>query len=121
MDRATVYEAARGWEVDDVSDGGLGYDLLSTGPGGEVRYIEVKGRAGVGAVELSANEWLKAEQLGADYWLYIVTDALNRPALYLVQDPACRLPGEEVVPQVRYRVTQQGWHRVAEAAVETPG
>ena len=37
---------------------------------------------------------------------------------YLVQDPARRLPREEVVPQVRYRVAQQGWHRVAESAVE---
>jgi hypothetical protein len=27
-------------------------------------YIEVKGRVGAGAVELSADEWLKAEQLG---------------------------------------------------------
>jgi hypothetical protein len=68
----------------------------------------------VGAVELSANEWLKAEQLGADYWLYIVTDALKAPALYLVRDPANRLPREEVVPQVRYRVAQQGRHQVAE-------
>ena len=68
----------------------------------------------MGAVELSANEWLKAEQLGTDYWLYIVTDALRAPALYLVRDPAHRLPREEVVPQVRYRVAQQGWHQVAE-------
>jgi len=37
-------------------------DLLSRGPEGEMRYVEVKGRASIGAVELSANEWLKAEQ-----------------------------------------------------------
>jgi hypothetical protein len=55
--------------------------------------------------------------LGEDYWLYIVTDALEAPTLYLVQDPAHRLPREEVVPRVRYRVAQQGWHRVAEPAV----
>jgi hypothetical protein len=83
-----------------------GYDLLSDGPDREVRCIEVKGRAGVGAVELSVNEWLKAEELGEDYWLYIVTNALESPALYLVQDPAHRLPREEVIPQVRYRVAQ---------------
>ena len=62
MARATAYEQARGWRVEDVSAEARGYDLLSRGPEGEVRYIEVKGRASVGAVELSANEWLKAEQ-----------------------------------------------------------
>jgi hypothetical protein len=98
------------------TSGGRGYDLLSRSPDGKIRYIEVKGRAGEGAVELSANEWLKAEQLGADYWLYIVTGALGDSDLHLIQDPAWRLPGEEVVPQVRYRVTQQGWNRVAEQA-----
>ena len=64
MDRALGYEQSRGWEVEDVSAGASGYDVLSRGPKGEVRYIEVKGRAGVGAVEISENEWLKAEQLG---------------------------------------------------------
>jgi len=49
MARATAYEQARGWEVEDVSTQACGYDLLSRSPDGEVRYIEVKGRAGVGA------------------------------------------------------------------------
>jgi superfamily II DNA or RNA helicase len=111
---AVAYEQARGWIAEDVSQEGRGYDLLSRSPDGQLRYVEVKGRAGVGSVELSANEWLKAEQLGPDYWLYIVTDTVASPALYLVQDPAHRLAGEEVVPQVRYRVAEQGWHRVAE-------
>jgi hypothetical protein len=105
MAHAAAYEQGRGWQVDDVSDQRLGYDLLCRGPGGAVRYVE-----------LPANEWLKAEQLGEDYWLQVVADALTAPALYMVQDPAHRLPGEEVVPQVRCRVTEQGWHRVAEAA-----
>jgi superfamily II DNA or RNA helicase len=118
MQRAMAYEAARGWQVEDVHEKDRGYDLLSNGPGGQVRYIEVKGRAGEGAVEISANEWLKAEQLGEDYWLYIVTEAIKAPALYVVQNPAHRLPREEVVPQVRYRVRQEGWQRVAESAVE---
>ncbi len=118
MARAAAYERARGWDVEDVSAEAKGYDLFSRSPDGEVRYIEVKGRAGVGAVEISENEWLKAEQLGEDYWLYIVTDALKAPSLYMVQDPAHRLSREEVIPQVRYRVAQQGWHRVAEPVVE---
>jgi len=81
MAHAIAYERARSWEAKDVSPEARGYDLLSKSPAGQVRYIEVKGRAGVGAVELSANEWLKAEQLGADYWLYIVTDAQVAVAL----------------------------------------
>jgi hypothetical protein len=116
MAQAIAYEEARGWQVEDVSAEARGYDLLSTGPAGEIRYIEVKGRAGEGAVELSANEWLKAEQLGKDYWLYIVTNALISPSLHMVQDPAHRLNREEVVAQVRYRVREEGWQRVAELA-----
>jgi len=115
---AIAYEEGRNWRVEDVSAQSPGYDLLSRSPAGETRYIEVKGRAGVGAVELSGNEWLKAEQLGEAYWLYIVTDALTLPSLHVVQDPAHRLARQEVIPQVRYRVVQQGWRRVAEAAVE---
>jgi superfamily II DNA or RNA helicase len=118
MAYAAVYEEGRGWTVEDVSAQSPGYDLLSRGPEGEVRYIEVKGRAGIGAVELSENEWLKAEQLGDAYWLYVVTDALASPALHAVQDPAHRLAREEVIPQVRYRVVQQGWARVADSILE---
>ena len=72
------------------------------------------GRAAQGAVEGSANEWLKAEQLGERYWLYIVTDALTEPDLGVIRDPASRLPREEVVPHVRYSISQQGWRGVAE-------
>jgi hypothetical protein len=107
-------EEARGWSVDDVSAQPLGYDVLNHGPEGAVRYIEVKGHAGTGAVEISANEWLKAEQLGAEHWLYIVTEALSAPALHVVRDPAHRLPREEIVERVRYRVGQTGWRQVAE-------
>ena len=38
--------------------------------------------------------------------------------LYEGVNPAHRLPGEEVVPQVRYRVAEQGWSRVAESGAE---
>jgi hypothetical protein len=118
MVAAMDHERRRGWTPQDVSREGRGHDVLSRGPDGAVRYIEVKGRAAIGGVELSANEWLKAEQLGDDYWLYVVTDALGAADVHEVRDPAHRLPGEEVVPQVRYRVTQQGWHRVAEGSAE---
>jgi superfamily II DNA or RNA helicase len=113
---AMGHERARGWQVEDVSAEARGYDLTSHGPDGAIHYVEVKGRATAGAVELSANEWLlNAEQLPEDYWLYVVTDALIAPALHCVRDPAHRLSREEVAPQVRYRVAQEGWGRVAES------
>jgi hypothetical protein len=115
MAHAAAYERHRGGLVEDVSEEDRGYDLLSHGPAEAVRYIEVKGRAAQGGVELSENEWLKAEQLGEDYWLYIVVECKTSPALYVIRDPAHRLPREAVIPRVRYRVKREGWDQVAEA------
>jgi hypothetical protein len=56
----------------------------------ELAGMVVQVEAGVGSVELSANEWLKAEQLGDEYWLYVVTDTLGVA-----------------------KVMEQGWHQVA--------
>ena len=57
-------------------------------PGDEKRAIEVKGRAGTGDIEVSANEWAKACNMGRDYWLYAVYDcATPNPRLVRVQDP----------------------------------
>ena len=87
---AIEYESRRGAEVRDVSNPNLkkGFDLQSTHPTGEVRYIEVKGRTGVSSVELTANEWRQAANHRDHYWLYVVyhcdTDA---PQLYPCRDP----------------------------------
>ena len=118
MTHAAAYERHRGWRVEDVSEEDRGYDLLSHGSAEAVRYIEVKGRAAQGGVELSENEWLKAEQLGDDYWLYMVVACKTSPVLYVIRDPAHRLPREAVIPRVRYRVTREGWDQVAEAVGE---
>ena len=69
-----------------------GFDLLSVGPAGYRRAIEVKGRARDGAIELSANEWAKACNLRDGYWLYAVYDcATPRPRLVRVRDPFGKL------------------------------
>jgi SNF2 family DNA or RNA helicase len=69
-----------------------GFDLLSKRPGGARRGIEVKGRAGVGDIEISANEWAKACNLRNDYWLYVVFDcASSHPHMVRVQDPFGKL------------------------------
>jgi SNF2 family DNA or RNA helicase len=64
-----------------------GFDLWSIRPR-EKRSIEVKGRAGVGEVEITANEWARACNLRDGYWLYVVYDCANpNPRLIRVRDP----------------------------------
>ena len=103
VDFARAHEEAAGAAVGDVSRPALarreglgdwpGFDLRSRRPAGargpaEDRAIEVKGRAGSGAVEVSANEWAAACNLRGCYWLYVVFDcATPRPRLVKVRDP----------------------------------
>jgi hypothetical protein len=98
MHVARAHEEVAGATVKDVHTPELaraaglpdnpGFDLLSIRPGGEKRAIEVKGRAGVGEVEVSANEWAKACNLRQGYWLFVVYDcATPNPRLLRVQDP----------------------------------
>ncbi len=69
-----------------------GFDLLSIRPDGARRHIEVKGRAGRGAVQIEPNEWKQGFQLEEGYWLYVVLDcATPNPRLHRVQDPCARL------------------------------
>ena len=48
----------------------------------------MKGRAGIGDIELTENEWARACNLRERYWLYVVYDCASpRPQLLRVQDP----------------------------------
>jgi SNF2 family DNA or RNA helicase len=95
---ATAWEEARGATVRDVSTparsraAGLGdhpgFDLLAIDPDGTRRAIEVKGRARIGDIEMSGNEWAKACNLLDSYWLYAVFDcAAAVPQLCRVRNP----------------------------------
>ncbi len=54
----------------------------------EERAIEVKGRAGVGDIELTENEWSRACNLRDRYWLYVVYDCgAPNPRLFRVRNP----------------------------------
>jgi superfamily II DNA or RNA helicase len=102
---ATRYETDDDWAVKSVEDDNVGFDLLSLRDG-QRRCIEVKGRAGVAMVELTWGEFAKSQELGEDYWLYVVLDCAGpEPRLYRVQDPARALAGAWTPTlDVRYRV-----------------
>jgi len=99
---ASAFEEAAGASVQDVHTPELaraaglpdspGFDLLSVRSRAARRAIEVKGRAGTGEIEVSANEWARACNMREAYWLYAVYDsATARPRLVRVQDPFGRL------------------------------
>jgi len=69
---------------------------------------------------VTPNEWITAGRLGSEYYLYIVTQALSKPELYVVRDPAANLSEVEELSVVRYVVPQAAWRAAAEAdEVET--
>jgi len=57
---------------------------------------KVKGRAAVGEIALTSNEYKTAERLKRDYWLYALFNCATTPKVHLVQDQA-RLGWEPVV------------------------
>lgn len=92
MEASMAFEISQGRKPTDVSKTiGLGYDIKSVGRG-ETRYIEVKGRHGVGQVGLTKNEWFKARHLADRYYLYVVWNAKDSHASKIrplvIQNPA---------------------------------
>jgi len=121
MNFVMEYERSHGRSPEDVSFQDLGYDIrscdlpASAGQAGEkanYRYIEVKARAKEGVVALTPNEWLMAQRLKDEYWLYVVVNAANNPELYLIQNPSAKLEPDKVVDIVRYVV--KNWKEKAE-------
>ncbi len=109
---AAEYEREQGWTPRDVSTPALaliagltdnpGFDILSNRPAFgatsakstvlEERAIEVKGRAAVGDIELTENEWSRACNLRERYWLYVVYECgTPGPRLLRVCDPFRKL------------------------------
>jgi SNF2 family DNA or RNA helicase len=98
MELARAFEEAAGAVVIDVHTPELarraglpenpGFDLLSLRRDNSKLSIEVKGRAGIGDIEVSANEWAKACNMRDSYWLFAVYNcATPIPRLIRVQDP----------------------------------
>ena len=107
---ARQYEQSRGWQVTSVESENRGFDLISQrqhpdDPNSiEFKYIEVKGRAGIGEISVTSNEFKTAERLQDDYWLYVVYNCTSRPEIHRVQNPA-RLKWQAVVQVEHYKTT----------------
>ena len=108
-----AYEEARGWKVESVEQDSRGFDLISRRPhpedpqtAVEVRFIEVKGRAGVGEIALTSNEYRTAERLKNDFWLYVVFNCASKPEIHSIQDPS-RLGWEPLVKIEHYHVDSE--------------
>ena len=99
------HEEKMGNKPFDVSLENLGFDIRSQMPTGEVRYIEVKGRAASGAVWLTPNEWQMAQRFCENYWLYVVFNAKASPDLRQIQNPVIALPVVEEKEVTRYIVS----------------
>jgi len=108
-----AYEEIRGWKVESVEQDSRGFDLISRRPhpedpqtAVEVRFIEVKGRAGVGEIALTSNEYRTAERLKNDYWLYVVFNCASKPEIHSIQNPS-RLGWEPLVKIEHYHVDSE--------------
>ena len=119
VDAVIAHEQARGWVVESVEKDNRGFDLISRRPHAEdpqtaieVRFIEVKGRALVGEVALTANEYRTAQRLKKDYWLYVVFNCAGSPEINPVQDPA-QLDWQPIVKIEHYHVKAQAIFEVA--------
>lgn len=107
MEAAMRYERESGREPEDVSKENLGFDIRSRGTEERPRYIEVKARAGIGAVVLTQNEWFKAQRLADDYYLYVVWNAGQdqHPKPLVINNPAASLIVDRKVEIVRYVIS----------------
>jgi hypothetical protein len=108
---AMDFESSQGRLPEDVSAQNLGFDIKSSSQEA-IRYIEVKARAKEGKIALTPNEWLMANRLGEEYWLYVVAKAASTPELYIIQNPASKLKPSEEVEIVRYVIDE--WKSYAE-------
>jgi len=96
MEIAMEYEKNQGRDPQDVSDREH-YDILSRG-NNEIRYIEVKGKAGLELqVELTEAEFKTAKEKGENYWLYIVYGIeTGRSRLLAIKDPVKNVKWNEI-------------------------
>ena len=113
IEAVIAYEKAKGRVVTSVENENRGFDLISCIPqsrdvktAADVRFIEVKGRAEIGNIGLTSNEYKTAQRLKEDYWLYVVFNCATQPSIQLVQDPA-KLGWKPIVKIEHYHVSSK--------------
>ncbi|MFA4943393.1 MAG: helicase-related protein [Lentisphaeria bacterium] len=91
------------------------------------RCIEVKGRASIGEIEVTDNEWARACNLRDDYWLYVAYHcATPTPQLVRVQDPFDKLlvrpfSKSQTVPRTITATVESGGVRISPQQVTAAG
>ena len=106
MEFTMRHEREHGWTPIDMSKQGVGYDVRSTGPDGEFRYIEVKGHQATGDIILYYTEWQTANRMRDEFYIYVVDHALTEPTLTIYRDPVgLGIEPEERV--VEYRISAE--------------
>jgi len=122
VDAVIAHERAEGRVVESVESENRGFDLRSRKlhpedpmTAIEVRFIEVKGRAGVGEVAVTQNEYDTAKRLRGDYWLYVVYNCGSKPEVHVIRDPAT-LTWQAVMAVEHYRVPAQAILRQSDAS-----
>ncbi len=105
-----AHEEARGWKVESVEKDNRGFDLISRKPHPEdpqtaieVRFIEVKGRAAIGEIALSSNEYKTSERLKKTTGSTLSSTAAPRLQSTSYQDPV-RLGWEPIVKIEHFHV-----------------
>lgn len=74
---------SEGFHVEDVHQEGCGYDLRAL-RGREQRCVEVKGLQGdiSPGIMLEPSEWLMAQQIRDEYWIYVYIRCSSNPTLF---------------------------------------
>lgn len=95
-ERVVEWEQKHGRSAIRLGGNNPGYDITSKSKdGADDRYIEVKsiaGEWGGTGVRLTPTQFAYAEQLGENYWLYVVEDAkTEKPIIHAIQNPAAHI------------------------------
>ena len=89
-----------GNEAIDVSIRNLGYDVESTTPTGEKRYIEVKFLKNYGdSFSMTNNEYTSAHQLGNEYYLCLISNINDQLKAIYIQNPLKNIHFEKRIRQ----------------------
>jgi CRISPR/Cas system-associated exonuclease Cas4 (RecB family) len=92
-------------KIKDVSAMFKGYDVESFD-----RVIEVKSFKDTGAVEMTSHEWQTALRMKDMYWLYVVENALTKPDIHPINNPAEKFRDKvKKVPITDYKYIIEDW------------